>query len=176
MAALNILRVNWRWGILLLCSVLFIEACGGSDSPDSNSAEVAPTATAASASGGPASPATSVLQPTATQPSSSGGGGNLGLNDALDELIELYEEMLDVLVDVTDEASAGAAMDDLSRIANEINHLENHMGDYTEAEFTNSALWGRFLGSRQDISNQFNRISVDAAVLELVTEALENPE
>ena len=195
MAALNMLWVNWRWGILLLCSVLFIGACGGSDSLESGSTKVVPTATAASATGGSASTATSAPQPTATaasaiggsastatsapQPtatkaSSGGGGGNLGLDDALDEAIELYEEFLEVLAGVTDEASARAAVDDVTRIVGEFEELDKRMDDYTEAEIASAALSSRFLNFGQELNLEMSRIFSDPAIFLLLAEAFEN--
>ena len=174
MAALNMLWVNWRWGILLLCSDLFIGACGGSDSLESGSTKVVPTATAASATGGSASTATSAPQPTATKASSGGGGGNLGLDDALDEAIELYEEFLEVLAGVTDEASARAAVDDVTRIVGEFEELDKRMDDYTEAEIASAALSSRFLNFGQELNLEMSRIFSDPAIFLLLAEAFEN--
>jgi hypothetical protein len=64
----NFIRVNWSRGLLVVLSVLFIGACGGSDSPDGDA---------------------------------DGGGGTVGLDEALDQVIELYDEILDVLAGVT---------------------------------------------------------------------------
>ena len=83
--------------------------------------------------------------------------------------------MLDVLAGVTDEASAGAAVDDLTRIANQVEDLEKRMAEYSEAEFTGAALWGRFLDTRQEFGNEFNRIlSANPAAFDLLNEAFEN--
>ena len=68
----------------------------------------------------------------------------MGLDDALDEAIELYEEFLEVLAGVTDEASARAAVDDVTRIVGEFEELDKRMDDYTEAEIASAALSSRF--------------------------------
>jgi hypothetical protein len=48
------------------------------------------------------------------------------------------------------------------------------MGEYSETEVTGAALWGRFLDSRDELGNEFNRISDDPAAFDLVSEAFEN--
>ena len=68
MVVSNFIRVNWSRGLLVVLSVLFIGACGGSDSSDGDA---------------------------------NGGGGTVGLDEALDQVIELYDEILDVLAGVT---------------------------------------------------------------------------
>ena len=170
MAVWNISLVNWRWGALLLFSVLLIGACGGNGAPESTSTRVAAPATAVPPSETTASTATSPPPATA----SSGGGDSLGLDEALEQVIELYNEMLVLLSVVTDETSAVAAVDGLSRISKQVEDLEEQMGEYSEAEVTGAALFGRFRSFRQAIASEFNRISADPTALELVSEALEN--
>lgn len=158
MAALNFLRNDCRWGSLLLCSVLFIVACGGSDSFETGSTTAAPTATLAP-------------QPTATQESSGGGDGNLSLDEALDEVIELYRKLLAVLTGVTDEVSAKAAVDDVVRISSQFEDLEERMGDYSQAEIANAAISGRLSGFGEELSKEMIRITSDPAIYSLLAEA-----
>ena len=70
----------------------------------------------------------------------------MGLEEALDQVIMLYEELLGVLVNVTDEASARAAADEVMRIADQFEELENRMGDYSDEEITRAAVSTRFFG------------------------------
>ncbi len=164
-------RLNWRWGLLFLCSILVIGACGGSDSLDSGSTKVAPTATATSAIGGASSTATLAPQPTAAQTSSNGGGGDLGLDEALDQVIELYEELLEVLASVTDEASAKAAVDDVSRISSQFESLGERMEDFSQAEIASAFLSGRLTGFGEELNKEMIRIASDPAIFGLLAEA-----
>ena len=173
MAVWNISLVNWRSGALLLFLVLLIGACGGNGAPESTSTRAAAPTTAVPPSETAASTATSPPPATADQ-ASSGGGDSLGLDEALEQVIELYNEMLVLLSVVTDETSAVAAVDGLSRISKQVEDLEEQMGEYSEAEVTGAALFGRFQSFRQAIASEFNRISADPTALELVSEALEN--
>ena len=84
----------------------------------------------------------------------------MGLEEALDEVIMLYEELLDVLVDVTDEASARAAADDVMRITDEFEELENRMGDYSNEEIARAAVSTRFFGFANDLG-ELNRLGPD---------------
>ena len=146
MAALKMVPLNLSWGLLLLFSCLLIGACGRSDSPKS----------------------TSVSDVDSTDVST------VGIDETLEPVIELYEELLDVLAGVTDEASAEAASGELSRIANRVEDLERRMGDFTQAEAIRAPLWGRFLNLRQEFGNEFNRISADPAAFEAVATEFEN--
>lgn len=156
-------RSHWRLGILLLFSMVLISACGGSDSPGADTTEGASSSTAVSAGSGSGSNPTPVPEPT-----SSGGGGSIGLNDALEEMIALYEEMLDVLVDVTDEASARDAVDDVARIAGQFEELERRMGNYSEAEIASAAISSRFRNFGQELGAEILRISANPEAIALL--------
>ena len=180
MAVLDTSWVNWRWGLLLMVFVLFIGACGGSDSPESTATRVAPAPTTASSNGGaannptPARQATQTPQATATQTSSSGGGGTLDLDEALDQVIIVYEELLDQLAGVTDEASARAAVDDVTRLLNQLEDINKRLGDYSDAEIANAALSGRIRSLGQQLGNELIRLSANPAAFALLAEAFEN--
>ena len=104
---------------------------------------------------------------------SSGGDGPLEFDEGLDQVIELYEEMFDVLVKVADEASAVDAVDALLRISSGVENLEERMGSYSNADIARSSDWNRFLNIRRKIRNELERISADPAAFKLVDEASE---
>ncbi len=164
MAALNTFRVNWLRGVFLLCSVLLIVACGGSDSTESTSSNAAPTATAA----------TSASQSTATQAGSSGGGRTIEADEALDQLVELYQEMLTILAGVTDEASARAAADDISRISDKFSDLDAIMEDLSQEEIMGAVLSGRLGNFGEELSKELMRLSSDPEIFRYLSEAFEN--
>ncbi len=199
MAALKTFRVNWLRGVFLLCSVLLIVACGGSDSTESTSSNNSPTATITSAEastastssgsistnvvpaattdsggGGAASPSTSTPQATATQTISSGGGGTLSVDEALDQLVEVYEELLIVLASVTDEASARAAVDEMTIISSKFEYLDEQMKDFSEADITAAFLTGRVGEFSQELTAELIRISSDPEIFKFLAEAFEN--
>ena len=140
-----------------------------------------PTETTASSSSSSTStatpvPQTSAPQPTATQTSSSV-GGTVGLFDALDEAIRLYEELFDALASVTDEASARAAVDDVTRIINQFEELDKRKDDdYTDAEIASAALSSRFFDIGQDLNVEMMRLAANPAVFMLLAEAFEDLE
>ena len=179
MAALNMLRAKSSLGLLLLVLALAIAACGASDSPDATATLTPPEPTAAF-SGGATSTSTSVPQTTAPQPttqtSSGGYGGTVGLDDALDEAIRLYEELIDALATVTDEESARAAAPHVASIIDNFEGLDKLMGDYTDAEIANAALSSRFFGFGQELSNEMIRLAANPAAFVLLAEAFENLE
>ena len=164
MAALKTFRVNWLRGVLLLCSVLLIVACGGSDSTESTSSNAAPTATAA----------TSASQSTTTQAGSSGGGRTIEADEALDQLVELYQEMLTILAGVTDEASARAAADDISRISDKFSDLDAIMEDLSQEEIMSAVLSGRLGNFGEELSKELMRLSSDPEIFRYLSEAFEN--
>ena len=164
MAALKTFRVNWLRGVFLLCSVLLIVACGGSDSTESTSSSAAPTATAA----------TSASQSTATQAGSSGGGRTIEADEALDQLVELYQEMLTILAGVTDEASARAAADDVSRISDKFSDLDAIMEDLSQEEIMSAVLSGRLGNFGEELSKELMRLSSDPEIFRYLSEAFEN--
>ena len=199
MAALKTFRVNWLRGVFLLCSVLLIVACGGSDSTESTSSNaaptatiasaggsaasassgststnVAPTATVASTSGSTASAATSTPQATPTQASSSSGGRTLSVEEALDQLVVVYEELLIVLASVTDEASARAAVDEMTIISSKFEYLDEQMKDFSEADITAAFLTGRVGEFSQELTAELIRISSDPEIFKFLAEAFEN--
>ena len=193
MAAIKMVRVNWLTGVFLLCSVVLIGACGGSDSTDSTSTNDAPSSATASASGGASSTATSVPQATQasssraasstatsapqltpTQENSSGGGGSLGIDEALDQLEEFYVQLLDVLSGVTDEASARAAVRELESITSGFDKVNEQMGDFSEQEFANAILTGRLSVFTEEITKEMMRISSDPAIFVLLAEAFQD--
>ena len=200
MAALTMLRAKSSLGLLLLVLALAIGACGGSDSPDATATVTPPETTAASSGGAPStstsvpqatapqpttqtgsgggatSTSTPVPQPSSTQTSSGGFGGTVGLDDALDEAIRLYEDLIDALATVTDEASARAAAPHVASIIDKFEGLDNLMGDYTDAEIANAALSSRFFGFGQELSNEMIRIAANPAVFVLLAEAFEDLE
>ena len=142
MAVRNMFRVKWTCGLLVLISVLLIGACGGSESPDSNSSST---------------------------------DGAVSVDEGLDQVIELYDDMLELLAEVTDEASAAAAADELTRIAKQVEDLEIRMAEYSQEEFTSAAAWSRFLDTRQEFGSEFDRIlTANAAAFDLLSEAFEN--
>jgi len=176
------LRAKSSLGLLLLVLALAIAACGASDSPDATATLTPPEPTAAF-SGGATSTSTSVPQTTAPQPTtqtSSGGyggyGGTVGLDDALDEAIRLYEELIDALATVTDEESARAAAPHVASIIDKFEGLDKLMGDYTDAEIANAALSTRFFGFGQELSSEMMRIAANPAAFVLLAEAFENLE
>ena len=183
MAALHMLRAKSSLGLLLLVLALAIAACGASDSPDAT-AIVTPPETTAASSGGATSTSTPIPQATAPQSSAaqtiSGGyggyGGTVGLDDALDEAIRLYEELIDALATVTDEESARAVAPNVASIIDKLEGLDKLMGDYTDAEIANAALSSRFFGFGQELSNEMIRIAANPAAFVLLAEAFENLE
>lgn len=166
-AALDTFTIKWRLGVLLLFSALLIGACGGSDAPDSASTEEAPIATSVSASGSAASTPTSVPEQTS-------GGGTIGLDDALIQGIGLYEELLDVLADITDVGSARAAADDVTRIVRQFEELDKRIEEYSEAEIASAAITNRFQNFGQELGREMFRISVIPGAGDLLGEAFEN--
>ena len=164
MSALKTFRVNWLRGVFLLCSVLLIVACGGSDSTESTSSNAAQTATAA----------TSAPQATATQASSSSGGRTIAADEALDQLVELYKEMLTILAGVTDEASARAAADDISRISDKFSDLDATMEDLSQEEIMSAVLSGRLGNFGEELSKELMRLSSDPEIFRYLSEAFEN--
>lgn len=180
MAALTMLWAKSSLGLLLLVLALAFGACGGSDSLDAT-ATVTPPETTAASSGGATStanpvPQATAPQPSATQTSSGGFGGTVGLDDALDEAIRLYEELIDALATVTDEASARAAAPHVASIIEKFEGLDKVMGDYTDAEIANAALSTRFFGFGQELGNEMMRIAANPAVFVLLAEAFEDLE
>lgn len=168
MAALNTFRSNWLRGVFLLCSVLLIVACGGSDSTESTSSNDAQTATA------PAGDGASSSATSAPQASSSGGGRTVEAEEALDQLVELYKEMLAVLAGVTDEASARAAADDISRISVKFSDLDAIMEDLSQEEIMSAVLSGRLGNFGEELSKELIRLSSDPEIFRYLSEAFEN--
>ena len=157
MAALKTFQVNWLRGIFLLCSVLLIVACSGSDSTEST-----------------ATPETSAFQSTATQAGSSGGGSTIEADEALDQLVELYQEMLTILAGVTDEASARAAADDISRISDKFSDLDAIMEDLSQEEIMSAVLSGRLGNFGEELSKELMRLSSNPEIFRYLSEAFEN--
>ena len=72
----------------------------------------------------------------------------MGLEEALDQVIMLYEDLLSVLANVRDEASARAASAEVARITGEFEEIEKRMDDYSEQEIASAALSTRFFWIR----------------------------
>lgn len=160
MVGFPVLRSNWRLGVLVLVLASLVGACRGSDSPGSTSNDVATSVTVA---------------PTAqSQSSSSTGGGAVGLDEALDQVIMLYEELLAVLADVTDEASARAASAEVARITAEFEEIEKRMDEFSEQEITSAALATRFFGFGQELADEMMRIWANPEALALLEAAIGN--
>ena len=96
------------------------------------------------------------------------------MEEALDQGIMLYEELLGVLVDVTDEASARAAADEVERISAEFEELEKRMGDYSDEEIARAAVSTRFFGFASDLGEEMMRISTNPDALALLGAAFES--
>ena len=117
---------------------------------------------------------TTTLRPTATPAISGSGGGKLALDAAIDEVVVLYENLLDVLASVTDEASARAAIEDVTRISSQFQALDDRMGEYSQAEIASAVLSGRLMGLGEELSREIIRISTDPTIFMLLSEAFEN--
>ena len=163
MFCLDWLRLDWRLVVLLLISGLFIAACGESDPTGPPATTAAPTATAFVT-------ATEVSE--ATQTSSSGSSGSLSLDEALNQVFEVYDELLAVLAGVSDVASAEAAVDEVTRLTKRFQELELLMEDYSPADLSAAALSGRLSGFGQELNEEMIRISSDPAVFLALAEAL----
>ena len=91
----------------------------------------------------------------------------------MDQAIDLWEELLDVMAGVTDEASARAAVDDVTRITEDLKALNDRIGDYSDAEIASAALSGRFRSFGQDFGAAIGRHVANPAAFALLAEALE---
>ena len=101
-------------------------------------------------------------------------GGSVDPKKHLDEVFELYDELLGVLAGVTDEASARAAADDVARITGEFRELEDRMDDFSQAELASVALSGRFQNFGQELGMEMVRISANPAAYAILAGSLEN--
>ncbi len=75
---------------------------------------------------------------------------------------------------VTDEASARATVDDLTRITEDLEALNERIGDYSDAEIASAALSGRFRSFGQDFGAEMGRLAANPAAFALLAEAFEN--
>ena len=73
---------------------------------------------------------------------------------------------------VTDEASARAAVDDVTRITEDLKALNDRIGDYSDAEIASAALSGRFRSFGQDFGAEIGRLVANPAAFALLAEAL----
>lgn len=108
------------------------------------------------------------------EPTSVAGGAPLGIDEALEQTIQLYDQLLDVLAGVTDVASGRAAASDLSRLSGQIKELDTRIVSNSQEEFMSSIFWEPFVEVRRKFGNEFDRISANPAAFELVAEAFED--
>ena len=82
--------------------------------------------------------------------------------------------MLVVLASVTDEASARAAVDEMTRISSKFEDLDEQMKDFTEIDITAAFLTGRVSEFSQELTAELIRISSDPEIFKFLSEAFEN--
>ena len=94
----------------------------------------------------------------------------------MDRVIKLTEELIDVLVSVTDAASARDASGDVARITGEFQELEQRIEDnYSAVDIASADLWGLFSNLGQELNNEMARISANPEIFALLSEAFGTP-
>jgi len=174
----RVIQAHWLSTIFVLLSILLISACGGSGESTPTSV---PVDEGNSEAGSPSSSATKIPESTQTTPTneptrdgtprSGSDSGTLSLNDALDGSIELYVRLLDVLAGVTDEATAQAAVRELSDILREFQALGSQLEDYSDAEIASAVLSSRFYDLGQQFSGEVTRIMLNPATARVLAAA-----